>query len=111
MNRPDRERIAKARAAITRFLATNPKHELAEPLRDLMLATAPPTKDQALHVMVKHANMAGDWASDVNDEQRAMDALGTDEPDGAWEQSIWAQWQTLVHFCGGMEQQPRDTTE
>lgn len=102
MSRPTRKQIADARADALRILATNPSHELAPMLTVFLGATAPPTKAEALHVMVKHANMAGDWASDLDDEQRAMDALSTDEPDGAWSASIWAQYATLVYFCGGV---------
>lgn len=88
------------------MLATNPNHELAPMLRVFLAATSPPTKSEAIPVLVRHANLAGDWASDLDDEQRAMDALNVQDPDeldGGWSGSIWAQWQTIVHFMGGEE--------
>lgn len=104
--RPTQKQIAEARALITRFLAAYPDHSLGSALRTMMTATVPPTKSAAVAVLVKHANEAGDWASDVDDEQRAMDVLearNPDELDGGWDGSIWAQWQTIVHFMGGAE--------
>ena len=95
-------------AEAQRLLATHPDHELAPMLRVFLAATVLPTKDEAVAVLVKHANMSGDWASDVDDEQRAMEALNVEAPDEVddllgWHGSIWAQYATLKHFMVGAE--------
>lgn len=100
MPRPTTEELAAARAEVQRFLATNPNHDLAPMMRTLLRATAPFTREEVIPVLVANTNEAGDWPSDVDDEQRAQSALDNNAAD-RWGISIRAQWATLVHFFGG----------
>ncbi len=105
MNRPTRSELAEARAGMQRFLAKNPGHELAPILAILLRATAPFTKDEALPVMVLHANEAGNWKGTDNDVENATKALTIKTSVGrsGWQDVIWAQWATIRHFFGGAE--------
>lgn len=101
MTRPSNEDAADAKAAIQQFLAAHPTHDLAHPLRILLARTAPPTRDEAIPIMVQHANEAGRWQPQDTDRDRAIAGIeGTDQSTFAG--SIGAQWKTLVHFNGGM---------
>lgn len=97
--RPTLEELAQRRAEAQRFLARNPDHALAPMLRVLVAATTPPTKEEAIPVMIRNANEAGGWEPSEYDEQRARDALNSDKPHPWF--VISAQWATLVHFMGG----------
>jgi hypothetical protein len=99
--RSTRERIADARADAIEYLAKNPNSELRSWIGVLVRATAPPTKDEAIPVMIKNANEAGEWDGDFDDVDTARKALESKALDGPWSASIRAQWATLVHFCGG----------
>jgi hypothetical protein len=99
MNRPTLPELAKARAELQRFLATNPDHELAPTLRVMLRATAPFTKEEALPVIVANANEAGGWEPSEYDDQRARDALNSAKPHPWF--VITAQRATLQHFFGG----------
>lgn len=101
MHRPTNEEFADARDDIQRFLAANPRHELAPALRVALRRTAPPTKAEAIPIMVKHSNEGGGWPSQADDEQRAMAAIMAAKPMSTWDASNWAQWKTLVYFMGG----------
>lgn len=101
--RPTLEKIADARRKAQWFLATMPDHSMADTLRTFLEATAPVTKEEAIPVLIQHANEAGDWPSDLDDEQRAQDALNGKDVQGAWDGNVIAQMKTLVHFMGGAE--------
>ncbi len=104
MIRPTRAEFAKARADLQKFLATHPTHELAPILAVLLRATAPFTKDEAVPVMVLHANEAGGWsAREEEDVQHAQNALKSETSTGSWDHSIRAQWATIKHFFGCVE--------
>lgn len=101
--RPTLEELAQRRAEAQRFLARNPGDVNAPMIRVLLAATAPPTKDEAIPIMVRNANESGNWSPKDGDETLAEIAIGREpgEAYSAWEASIRAQWQTLTHFMGG----------
>jgi hypothetical protein len=101
--RSTRERIADARADAIEYLAKNPNSELRSWIGVLVRATAAPTKDEAIPVMVRNANESGNWSPRDGDEVLAEIAISREpgEACSAWEASVRAQWATLVHFCGG----------
>lgn len=72
-------------------------------IRVLLAATAPPTKEEAILVMIQNANKIGVWRPEDTDEDNARAALTEENPRkrSAWDSSICAQWATLVHFMGG----------
>jgi dTDP-4-amino-4,6-dideoxygalactose transaminase len=104
--RPTLEEIAEARALATRMLFHRSDDlVLMKVLRTFIATTAPLTKEQAIPVMVGHANKAGDWKGTDADIESATKALMTDSSVGrsGWQDVVWAQWATLVHFNGGVE--------
>jgi len=102
--RPTLEEIAEARAEATRMLLGHVHLDPLSVLRVLVAATAPLTKEQAIPVMIEHANKFGGWEPEITDLERATTALNNAvlEP-GPWPSSIRAQWATLRHFNGGVE--------
>jgi hypothetical protein len=79
-----------------------PDHSMADTLRTFLAATTPATKEEAILVMVEHANTFGKWPTYDNDLERAQGALNG-SVHGTWETVIRAQWATLRHFMGGAE--------
>lgn len=61
--RPALEKLASARAEAIEFLAKNPDSELRNWLSVLVRATAPPTKEEALPVMVWQDSIRAQWAT------------------------------------------------
>lgn len=103
MSRPTREQVADARADAIRLLASSPSHELAPMVRVFLGATVPPTTEEAIPVMIEHANEFGNWPPKPSDAECAKTALRSSIAIGAYEASIRAQYATLIHFCGGVE--------
>jgi hypothetical protein len=103
--RPSFEELAEARRKAQWFLATVPDHSIASALRTFLETTAPVTKGEALPVMVKHANEAGNWEGRDGDAESAKLALIADDAIGrsGWQDVVWAQWKTLRYFMGGAE--------
>ena len=100
--RPAPDELAESRRKAQWFIATVPNHSMAETLRVMLRATAPITKEEAIPVMIEHANKNGVWSPSDTDTEQAQEALDG-RSHGTWESSILAQYQTLVHFFGGAE--------
>lgn len=98
--RPTLEELADARGEAIEFLAKNPDSELRSWLGVLIRATAPPTLDEALDVMVRHANNIGEWPHKSTDLASAKSAIVNKFRDN-WSVNIRSQWATLTYFMGG----------
>jgi hypothetical protein len=101
--RPTLKEIAKARADAERMLLGQPVEKPSEVLKTLLRATAPPTKEEAIPIMIANANTSGGWPPKPTDLENAEFAIAGDASDmtHSWVRSVWSQWQTLIHFCGG----------
>ena len=65
--RPTLSELAEARRKAQWFIATTPDHSMVDTLRTFLAMTTPVTKEEAIPVMVEHANSIGGWNAGNDD--------------------------------------------